>query len=78
MPEEISLDEAFKLMTGTSIFEASRCEWDPENDQPSPELGGGCRNEATVVVGSKGEWHLCKSCAERDVFKRYRTRKVIR
>lgn len=63
-------------MTGMSEFEATRCEWDPDRDEPSA-IGGGCRNEAAVSVGSRTSIHLCASCAALPAFARYRKRRPL-
>lgn len=51
-----------------------RCEWNPETDMPALSGGMGCQNEAQVSVGADGDWHLCKDCARRAIFRRYRVR----
>ncbi len=53
------------------------CEWNPELDQPATRLGEvvtGCPNEATVVVGANGQYHLCESCSKLPRFKRFSKR----
>jgi hypothetical protein len=39
--------------------------------------GDGCPNEATVVVGSTGDWHLCEDCARLPRFKRFTSRRPL-
>jgi hypothetical protein len=53
------------------------CEWDPARNDAAYE-GEGCRNEAELCVGAKGEWHLCRKCAALPRFKRLRARKPLR
>jgi hypothetical protein len=54
----------------------SRCEYNPTLKVPALEPPGDtdCPNEATVVVGAKGQWHLCESCAALPDFKQFRKR----
>jgi hypothetical protein len=59
------------------------CEWDPEESQPARYIPGtdqhwGCPNDAEIIVGAKGQWRLCESCAALPEFKRFRKRKQIR
>lgn len=56
------------------------CEWNPIDDKPAEYLSSvadsrtGCKNEATVCVGVKVNWHLCQSCAGLPAFNKYRAR----
>ncbi len=49
--------------------ETERCEWAPSRDEPASvfpngdDVPGNCPNAATEVVGARGSWHLCASCA---------------
>ncbi len=59
------------------MSQPERCEWNPVLHQGAwePPLETDCKNAATAVVGSRGEWHVCESCAKDEAFKRYRVRK---
>jgi hypothetical protein len=65
-------------MTTTNL-----CEWDPDNDRPAcgvprqPETHTGCKNVATLSVGSQN-WHLCASCAGLPKFSRLRRRVALK
>jgi 5-methylcytosine-specific restriction endonuclease McrA len=62
------------------------CDWNPEEDAPvNPHSHGvgsvgrwqgepGCPNPATLVLGSRGEWRLCESCADLPRFSRFKVR----
>lgn len=59
----------------------SACEWDPENNRPAqyipgkgPEGYSGCKNPATVVLGSHTTWRLCEECSHLPRFSRLRKR----
>jgi hypothetical protein len=53
------------------------CEWDPATDRPAP-VGIECHARAELIVGAKGEWRLCRSCADLPHFKKYRKRVEVR
>lgn len=61
----------------------SLCEWEPCLDQPASEIEGladsriGCPNEAVVVLGARGDWHLCASCAELPAFRKFRVAQLL-
>jgi len=64
-------------LDGETICEPERCEWNPVThagafDPPTPT---DCKNAATVVLGRRGEWHVCETCAADPSFKRFRVRK---
>lgn len=71
---EENYDALMERLTGFSRWQISRCWWDPEHNQGAEPLGSGCQNEATVELGSRGEWSLCETCAALPRFKRFRTR----
>jgi hypothetical protein len=58
------------------------CEWNPAKNKPARYLKGytgptdGCQNEATVCVGSNGQWHLCSECAKLPKFKRFKKKRL--
>jgi hypothetical protein len=56
-----------------------RCEWNPRFDVPAldPPAPSDCQREAVVCLGD-GEWHLCKSCAARPRFKRFKRRTALK
>jgi len=63
------------------------CEWNPKENCPScyqkQNYGDlvtywGCTNLADFVVGARGEWRLCKSCAALPQFKLYRKRTPVK
>ena len=47
------------------------CEWDPERNRPSYR-GEDSHAVAVLVVGGKGQWHLCESCADLPKFRRFK------
>lgn len=63
------------------------CEWYPAEDEPASYvklntnfainevwvLYSGCLREAELSLGD-GEWHVCRHCAEREAFKKYKKR----
>ena len=57
-----------------------RCWWNPVWGVPSwdPPRETDCPNEAEVVLGNNGGWHLCKQCAALPRFKRFKVRRPIR
>ena len=58
-----------------------RCEWNPVLHQASwePPLPTDCKNEATLLVGSRRDnWHLCESCSQDQRFKRMGKRPLKR
>jgi hypothetical protein len=56
------------------------CEYNPVTRGPSciPPLPGDCKNDATLMIGAKGEWHICASCAALPEFKKYRVRRALK
>jgi len=65
----------------------NKCEWNPEANESAcatydsnnyVENHYGCQNEATIMVGANGQWHLCESCAKLPKFKRFRVRKPLK
>ena len=57
----------------------AQCEWNPTLQEPSqkPRRATDCRNDAEVVLGTKGQWHLCRPCAALSKFKRYKVRQNL-
>lgn len=58
----------------------SRCEWNPTFkvaalDPPAPT---DCPNEATIVLGARGVWHVCDTCAQDEKFKLFTKRTPMR
>lgn len=56
-----------------SVLAQDRCEWDPALGQPAV-LDGGCKNTATLVLGSEGNLRTCDTCASLPGLRRYRKR----
>ncbi len=56
--------------------ERDPCEWNPEAGRAvyCSETHG----PATTIVGAKGKWRLCDSCAALPHFKRFRSRRPVR
>lgn len=56
-----------------------RCDWNPKRHDVAyePAREGDCPNEATVIVGGNGRWHLCDSCAALPEFSRFKARTRI-
>lgn len=64
---------------------ADLCEWDPTAGRAAREvrttdavLRLGCTSRIEVVVGSAGQWRLCRSCAALPMFRRYRVRREVK
>lgn len=56
----------------------AKCEWDPTlNGAAADGSDTACANDATVVVGGRGEWHLCAQCAELPPFQKFRKREFL-
>ena len=55
----------------------SPCEWDPAENRPAQSVDAS-HAEAAVFVGSRGEWHLCESCAALPRFAKYRKRVALK
>jgi hypothetical protein len=55
---------------------SERCEYNPQLRCPStdPPSRGDCPNDASVVLGANGKWHVCASCAQLPEFRRFRVR----
>lgn len=58
----------------------SECEYNPVTHGPAclPPLPGDCKNEADLMVGAKGEWHICATCAALPEFKKFRVRRPLK
>jgi len=70
------LERAFVSITGMSSYEATRCEYSP-GEHCASIVGEGCRNEAVVRVGSRGQWRLCSSCAALPEFRKFHSRGAL-
>ncbi len=53
------------------------CEWDPETNGPS-KITVPSHAAAELIVGAKGEWRLCRSCAALPQFGKFRKRVEVR
>jgi hypothetical protein len=51
------------------------CEYNPEAKRAA--YFDECHAQAELIVGSKGEWRLCRKCAELPEFKHFRKRREI-
>lgn len=55
------------------------CEWDPEAASAATDDSPHFKTtRATVLVGAKGQWRLCASCAERWQFAAFKKRTPLR
>lgn len=52
------------------------CEYNPEKKAAAFE--NEVHAQATMIVGAKGQWRLCASCAALPEFRRFKTRVFIR
>lgn len=52
------------------------CEWHPSENRPA-QTGDASHADATVSVGSDGEFHLCASCAALPRFARFKVRRPL-
>ncbi len=56
--------------------EVDSCEWNPKTNGPA-FTHTDWHADAEVIVGSNGQWRLCRTCSELAEFNRYRIRKTI-
>lgn len=54
----------------------SVCEWYPDEGRAATSHDP-VHGKAEVVVGARGQWHLCRSCAALPEFRRFRVRKPV-
>ena len=57
-------------------LESDPCDWNPDKNEPA-WVGSEPHAFAEVMVGAKGKFRLCKSCAALQRFKKYRKREPI-
>ena len=51
------------------------CEWYPGANRPAYD--NEVHGTAEVIVGSRGQWRLCKACARLPSFKKYKVWRLI-
>lgn len=57
-----------------SLVLANNCEWDPgENRHANDDDHHHGTTRAAVIVGARGQWRLCESCAHLAPFVQFRT-----